>query len=803
MKLSKQTQDWFSKYFRYVNYVGAAMLYLQDNFLLREPLKPEHIKHRILGHWGTVPGLNFIYMHLNYLISKTRANMLLIVGPGHGAPANLANLLLDKTLHEYYKKYSADEAGTGRLLKDFSWPGGLPSHLFPGVPGSILEGGELGYSLSTAFGAALDNPDLIVPCVVGDGEAESGPLAASWHSNKFLNPKTSGAVLPILHANGYKISNPTIYGTMKNSELKTLFKGFGYDVRIVEGKGLEDMNNKMAETLELAYKRIRQIQKEARSGNKATSPHWPMIVLRTAKGWTGVKKFDNKKVEGTWRSHGIPVKDPKTNPSSLKVIEDWLSSYKILDLVDKKGRPVKDLYKYTPMGKLRMGMNKHANGGTVLQELKLPKLSKFEIKEGLRGKSDNRNTKLMGEYLRDVFLLNKKQKNFRLMCPDEVESNKLDAVFDVTGRAYMWPITKNDAHFKDDGRVMEILSEHTIQGWLEGYILTGRHGLFATYEAFAMIVASMADQYAKFLKQAFRIPWRKPVASLNYLLTSVGWRQDHNGFSHQNPGFISNLLEKHGTFCSVYLPADANTLLAVTEDCLKRKDSINIIAAGKQYMPQWLTMKEAREQVKVGLGVWEWLDPKAAKKPDAVISAAGDYQTIEAIAAIDLLRKHMPEINVRFVNISELTSLGLGDEKRPCVMCTGDFYKYFGRKIPIVFTFHGYPSTIQQIIGGHPDADRFSIHGYREEGSTTTPFNMQVLNETSRFHLAMDVIDQVAKGDSAKAKKVAKKRNTVVGIFQEKLSEHKAYIRKHGKDMLEIEQWRWEGGSEVLHSIDY
>lgn len=789
MLFSPKTKHWLEIYFRYVNYLAAAMLYLKDNFLLREPLKPEHIKDRILGHWGTVPGINFIYMHLNYLITKHTSNMLLVTGPGHGAPANLANLFLEGTLQEFYPHYTLDEKGTGLLLRGFSWPGGFPSHLYPGIPGSILEGGELGYSLSTAYGAAFDNPDLIVACIVGDGEAETGPLAASWQSNKFLNPKTSSAVLPILHVNGYKISCPTVYGTMSDKELTQLFTGYGYDVRIVSAS-----NEKMAVTLEWAYQNIRAIQKEARQTTKfSPPPKWPMIILRTPKGWTGIKHIPGKDgkpilIEGSFRSHGIPLADPKTNPRSLRILQDWLTSYRISELVDEKGRPHAELFENIPKGNLRIGMNKHAFGGDIRKNLFLPAISKYEVKKGIRGKSDESNTEIAASYLRDIFTLNKKEKNFRFFCPDETESNKLGKIFEVTDRAYMWPTKRYDDHISKDGRVMEILSEHTLQGWLQGYLLTGRHGIFATYEAFAMINASMVDQYAKFLKQSKRIPWRKPLSSLNYLLTSLGWRQEHNGFSHQNPSFISNVLEKHGEFCSVYFPADANSFLAILEDCLRRKNSINVIAAGKQPMPQWLTLEEAKKQVLTGVGRWDWINPEHAENPDIVLAAAGDHMTLEAMAAIDILRQLLPELKIRFVNVMELTALGIGDERHPFRLDSARFEHYFTKDKPIVFNFHGYPDVIKKLVWNHPAAQRFSIHGYLEEGTTTTPFNMQVLNKTSRWHLCMDLIEQA----SATNKKIQKAKSKLLHFFQKKLDEHEKYILEYGKDLPEIESWKWQ-----------
>lgn len=830
MKSSKQTKQWFDQYFRYVNYLAAGMLYLKDNFLLREPLRPEHIKDRILGHWGTVPGINFIYMHLNYLISRRKPNILLVTGPGHGAPANLANLFVENTLHEFYVNYSRNEKGIANLLHNFSWPGGFPSHLYPGVPGGILEGGELGYSLSTAYGAAFDNPDLIVACIVGDGEAETGPLAAAWHSNKFLNPATSGAVLPILHVNGYKISNPTIYGTMSDRELTQLFTGYGYDVQIfsVIGKPLMAIHQKMIDLLDAAYKKIHRIQSEARekpptarnlknAGYKP--PRWPMIILRTPKGWTGVKEIFGKThkpmpVEGSYRSHGIPLSDPKTNSRTFALLEAWLKNYRIQELVDEKGRPKDELFTHIPSGKFRMGMNVHAYGGNLRKNLELPSISRYEVKflspcsydsagfhessneprkREVKKRDESRastqaevgNTEVAAAYLRDIFIRNK--SNFRLFCPDETESNKLQKIFEVTPKAYMWPLKPEDDRLAPDGRVMEILSEHTLQGWLQGYLLTGRHGIFATYEAFAMINGSMVDQYAKFLKQSKRISWRKPISSLNYLLTSLGWRQEHNGYSHQNPSFISNVLEKHGEFCSVYFPVDANSFLVVLEDCLKRKNSINVIVAGKQSMPQWLTLEEAKKQILTGVGRWDWIQQEHAQDPDAVLVSAGDHMTLEAMAAIDILKKLLPELKLRYVNVMELTALGIGDERHPFRLDSARFEHYFTKDRPIVFNFHGYPDVLKKLLWNHPVSRRISIHGYLEEGTTTTPYNMHVLNKTSRWHLCMDLIEQAA----GRNKKVNAKKKKLLTLFKKKLIEHEQYILENGRDLPEIENWKW------------
>ncbi len=783
----KKALAWFPKYLRYVNYIGAAQLYLKDNFLLERPLRKEDIKERILGHWGTVPGLSFIYAHLNYLICKHKANMLYIAGPGHGAPAVIANLFAEKTLGEYYPELKRDKKGMSKLIRMFSWPGGFPSHTNPGTPGAILEGGELGYSLATAYGAAMDNPDLIVACVVGDGEAESGPLAGSWNGNKFLNPKKSGAVLPILHANGYKITGPTVYATMSDKELISLFTGFGYEPRIVNCPSIlgEKGNKEMMRAMEWAYDLIRSIQKRARKSKKPVlKPKWPMIVLRSLKGDTGIKWADGHKVEGTYHSHGIPIHDPQKNPAHFKLIKDWLESYRINELVDKEGKPLAEVTEFIPAGNLRMGQNRQANGGNVLKELDLPNISAYSVRVNKRGATLISSTTEGGKYIRDI--IKKNPANFRFMCPDETESNKFQALFEVTDRAYMWPVKSYDENLAPDGRVMEILSEHNIQGWLQGYLLTGRHGIFATYEAFATIVASMVDQYAKFLKQMSKTPWRKPVASLNYLLTSVGWRQEHNGYSHQNPSFISGVLEKHGKNCSVYFPADANSLLVILEDCFKRKNGINVIVAGKQPLPQWLSLKEAREELKKGIGIWSWINPANSKNPDVVMAASGDALVQESMAAINLLQTHCPELKIRFVNVSELTALGIGDEKNPLSLSDRQFEHYFTHDKPIIYNFHGYPGVIKKLIFGHPHAERFSVHGYIEEGTTTTPFEMMVLNRTSRYHLAIDALEK-ASATNPCVKKAAPK---LIRFFNRKLADHEKFIRKYGKDNPEVENWK-------------
>lgn len=785
MAPTKDFQTWIGKYLRYVNYIAAAALYLKENCLLRDELKPEHIKERILGHWGTVPGQSFIYAELNYLVSQTGAQMMFISGPGHGAPGVLANVFAEGTLGEYYPRCVRNEEGTSNLIKDFSWPTRFPSHVTPVVPGSILEGGELGYSLATAYGAVFDNPDLIVACVVGDGEAETGPLAAAWHSNKFLNPKESGAVLPILHDNGYKISGPTIFGAMSDHEIKNYFDGLGYEVRIVEGANL---HTKMRDALLASYKTIRAVQKKARSGKKILSPRWPVIVLRSEKGWTGVKYLKGHKVEGNYRSHGIPLSDPKTNPQTFKLLKQWLESYRIEELIDSQGKPLPEVLTYVPRGNLRIAKTKNAYGGEIIQNLKIPQPEKYAVDIKKRGTVEAKNIVPGGQLLRDVFVLNKKEKNFRFMCPDETDSNKLGAMFEVTKRPFMWPLKKFDECMSQDGRVMEILSEHTLQGWLQGYLLTGRHGMFATYEAFATIVSSMVDQYAKFLKQASRVAWRKPIASLNYILTSLGWRQEHNGYSHQNPGFVSSILEKHGEFSSVYFPADANSFLVALEDSLARRNAINVFVVGKNELPQWLSIKEARAQHKVGVGIWEWAH-SGSRNPDVVLSSAGDHMTFEAMAAVSMLKKLMPELAVRYVNVSELTALGVGDERRPVSLSDAEFDRYFTHNKPIIFNFHGYTAVIKNLMWGHDAASRISIHGYSEEGTTTTPFDMHVRNRTSRYHLVIDAVQRAAQSNT----KFAQKAKKVIDWCEKKLTEHQRFIVETGCDMPEHNLWEFNG----------
>lgn len=791
---TKDTQalTWIEKYLRYVDYIAAGSLYLKENYLLREKLKVDHFKPRILGHWGTVPGLNFIYANMNYLIAKHKCNMMFVTGPGHGAPATLASLLAEDTMSEFYPCYTRDEQGTGKLMHDFSWPHTpFPSHVTPTVPGSLLEGGELGYSLSTAYGAALDNPDLIVAVAIGDGEAESGPLMAAWQSNKFLNPKTSGAVLPIVHINGFKISNPTIFSTMSDNELTKYFEGLGYQPFIVKGSHNNPMaknsvHRNMITACEKAYQLIRKTQKAARKSKKTLlKPKWPVVLLRSPKGWGGVQKFHGHAIEGSFHSHGIPFGKPHSNQDEFKAVEKWLNSYKIDELIDSQGRPTKEVLKFVPKGKYRMGMNPHAIGGNFFQKLKVPNLKNLETKIKKRGETKASSMIQAGKYFQGI--IKKNPDNFRMFCPDEMMSNKLTHVFKETSRGYVWPIPKNSEATAYDGRVSEILSEHTLEGWLQGYTLSGRHGVFVTYEAFAIIISSMVDQHAKFLKQSFHVPWRKPVPTATYILSSVSWRQDHNGYSHQNPSFVSNVLLKHPEFCQVYYPPDANSMIAALEEIAGQNDSISVIVAGKRPQEQWLSLKEARQQAKDGIATWEWVGgKKAAKKPDVVIASAGDYITKEAIFAVKMVKKLIPELAVRYVNVSEITGMCLGDR---CPinrkgLTQSKINKFFTKDKPVIFAYHGYTNDIEQILWPYSNSNRFVLHGYSEFGSTTTPFDIKVSNKVDCYNLAMDLIKQGAKTN----KKVAKKAKKLCKEIHAKLREHQKYIYEHGDDPTSIKE---------------
>ncbi len=768
------------KFVQAANYISAAQIYLQENFFLNEPLKPEHIKERLLGHWGTVPGINFVYAFCNYLIKKYEQEMMFILGPGHGFPGLQANLFLEGSLSKISKKIPYNEKGLCEIIRNFSWPYGYPSHSNPGAPGVILEGGELGYALATSYGAAFDNPNLIVTCLIGDGEAETGATATAWHSNKFLDPKTCGAVLPILHVNGYKISGPTIFGRMSNRELENLFSGYGYLPIIVEGKNLF---SPMRKAMERAYGEIKAIQKKARNGKKPiVSPRWPMIILKSPKGWTGIHKIGNKLLEGNFLSHQVIAGNCKHDPEELRLVEEWFASYNFQKHFNPKTGFSKSITDVLPPQHLRMGMCPHAFGGKIRKPLKLPDINAVKIPLIEPGQLSGNSMFKAGDYLRDVFHMNRNEKNFRLFSPDETYSNRIMAVFEQTKRAFVWPLQKNDQDMGHDGRVMEMLSEQNLQGFFQGYILSGRHGVFASYEAFIQIVSSMVDQYAKFIKASAEFPWRKPVSSMNYILSSLGWRQDHNGYSHQNPGFISNMLVKHGNFISVYFPADANGMLVTLEDCLTDTNRINVIVAGKNYLPQWRTLAQARDQQKKGLATWDFA---SHQNPDIVFASSGDYPTQEALAAVNMMRFILPSVKVRYVNVSELTALGLGDEKKP--MSDKDFVAHFTKDKPIIFNFHGYPDTIKRMFFARSSGKRIVINGYTEEGSTTTPFDLQIRNHTSRYQLVSQACASLEQGKVISKSQAAPIKKLIV----RKLDEHRKYIIQYGIDPDELANWKW------------
>jgi xylulose-5-phosphate/fructose-6-phosphate phosphoketolase len=772
------------RYWRAANYLSVGQIYLLANPLLREPLRREHIKPRLLGHWGTTPGLNFVYAHLNRMIRMRDLNVIYICGPGHGGPGMVANTYLEGSYTEIYPDISRDSDGIRKLFRQFSFPGGIPSHAAPETPGSINEGGELGYALVHAYGAVFDNPDLIAACVVGDGESETGPLAAAWHSNKFLNPRHDGAVLPILHLNGYKIANPTVLGRMTAEEIKHLFIGYGHEPLFVEGDDPQQMHPLMAGTLETAFDRIRDIQKTARGGNGAgPRPAWPMIVLRSPKGWTGPKEVDGLRVEGFWRAHQVPIADPRTNPDHLALLERWMRSYKPETLFDEAGRLQPELQQLAPRGDRRMGSNPHANGGLLKRELKLPDYRDYAIEVSQPGGAVGEATRVMGEFLRDVMKLNAEARNFRIMGPDETASNRLDAVFETTNRVWMETIESYDVQLAQDGRVMEVLSEHLCQGWLEGYLLTGRHGFFNCYEAFVHIVDSMFNQHAKWLKVSRSLPWRRPIASLNYLLTSHVWRQDHNGFSHQDPGFVDLVANKKADIVRVYLAPDVNTLLWITDHCLRTYDRINVIVAGKQPSPQWLTMKEAATHCDAGISIWTWAGNETqGTEPDVVMACVGDVPTLETLAAVDLLRKALPDLKIRVVNVVDLMTLQPKDQ-HPHGINDRDFDAMFTRNRPVIFAYHGYPYLIHRLTYNRTNHAGMHVHGFEEEGTTTTPFDMVVLNRLDRYHLAIDVIDRVP-GLAVSAAHIKQQ-------FRDRLLEHTRYVREHGEDMPEIQRWVW------------
>jgi xylulose-5-phosphate/fructose-6-phosphate phosphoketolase len=780
--LSPQLLKRMNAYWRAANYLSVGQIYLYDNPLLKKRLKLEHIKPRLLGHWGTTPGLNFIYVHLNRLIQQNDLNMIYVTGPGHGGPGLVANTYLEGTYSEIYPNVSQDEAGMKRLFKQFSFPGGVPSHVAPETPGSINEGGELGYSLAHAYGAVFDNPELLVTCVVGDGESETGALATSWHSNKFLNPVHDGAVLPILHLNGYKIANPTVLARISREELAELLRGYGYRPYFVEASEPDEMHQLMAATLDRVLMEIRTIQHDARKNGFRTRPRWPMIVLATPKGWTGPKKVDGLPIEGTWRAHQVPLAELATKPKHIKILERWMQSYRPRELFDKNGKLIPELAQLAPKGERRMGTNPNANGGRLLHDLRIPDFRAHAVDVPKPGTTRAEATRVLGEFLRDVMKLNWESRNFRVFGPDETASNRLTHLFDVTDRVSTAQILKTDEHISPDGRVMEVLSEHLCQGWLEGYLLTGRHGLFSCYEAFIHIVDSMFNQHAKWLKVTRNIPWRRPIASLNYLLTSHVWRQDHNGFSHQDPGFIDHVVNKKADVIRIYLPPDTNTLLSVANHCLRSRNYVNVIVAGKQPELQWLGIDSAIKHCTAGLGIWEWASNDGGGYPDVVMACAGDVPTLETLAAVQILREHFSDLKVRVVNVVDLMTLQPQSE-HPHGLSDKDFDALFTKDKPIIFAFHGYPWLIHRLTYRRANHKNLHVRGYKEEGTTTTPFDMVVLNDLDRFHLVGDVIERVP---SLRARAAYSKQ-----FIRDKLIDHKNYIHQYGEDMPEIQSWKW------------
>lgn len=771
--------------FRAANYLSAAQIFLQNNFLLKDPLAFEHIKPRLLGHWGTCPGINFVYAHLNRLIKTHDVDMMFVLGPGHGFPALQANLFIEGTLSKYYPEITQDEAGVAKIARGFSWPYEFPSHSNPGTPGVILEGGELGYSLATAYGAALDNQGMIVTCLIGDGEAETGPTAAAWHANKLIDPRTNGTVLPILHANGYKISGPTVFGRMTNHELRDLFRGYGYEPHIVAGQNFEEVNKEMSTVLELCYETIRGLQSHDLGDSPEEAAKFPMIVLKTPKGWTGIEELHGQKIEGNYPSHQVPAKHAKSDKTELQAVEEWLKSYDFGELFDAKHGFTQIVKDNVPNEGCRMGESKHANGGEpCYQPLALPKPSQFTEDAEPAGKIGSASMRRAGLFLNDVFKLNEQSHNFRLFSPDETYSNKLDAVFESTGRAFVRPQKPWDRDMDPAGRVMEILSEHTLQGMLQGYVLSGRHGVFVSYEAFLQIVASMVDQYGKFMNVARHVPWRGKVPSLNYILTSSGWRQEHNGYSHQNPGFIDDLLHRQDKYVNVYFPPDGNSTVVVLNHVLASHNEINLIVAGKTVEPRWLTAEQAEQQFKQGLMTWDFASDE---DPDIVFSAAGEYLTKEAMAAIDIVKTEAPKAKVRFVSVMSLSPLGF-DEAGEKKVSQEEFESYYTADKPVIFNFHGYPQTMKQVLFDYAMTHRFSVHGYQESGSTTTPFDMHLRNETSRYHLAIEAFETLGTQGvlkPAEAKKLADK-------YRHKITRHKAYVRENGIDTPEVENWVWK-----------
>jgi xylulose-5-phosphate/fructose-6-phosphate phosphoketolase len=769
--------DWW----RAANYLSVGQIYLLANPLLREPLRLEHTKPRLLGHWGTTPGLNFIYVHLNRIINARDLNMIYVAGPGHGGPGLVANTYLEGTYSEMYPHISNDAEGMQKLFKQFSFPGGIPSHVAPETPGSIHEGGELGYSLVHAYGAVFDNPDLIAACVIGDGEAETGPLAASWHSNKFLNPVNDGAVLPILHLNGYKIANPTVLARIPGDELRDLLIGYGYKPYFVEGDQPETMHQLMASTLDTVFDEIASIQTTSRKSGFTARPAWPMIVLRSPKGWTGPKTVDGKQTEGSWRSHQVPIADLAKKPEHVTLLSDWMKSYKPEELFDEKGTLRAEIAELAPKGERRMSANPHANGGLLLRALRMPDFRDYAVEVNAPGTELAEATRITGGFLRDIIKEN--PKNFRIVGPDETASNRLDAIFEVTDRVFTGTILPTDEHIANEGRVMEVLSEHMCQGWLEGYLLTGRHGFFSCYEAFIHIIDSMFNQHAKWLKTTRHIPWRRPIASLNYLLTSHVWRQDHNGFSHQDPGFIDHVVNKKAEVVRVYLPPDANTLLSVVDHCLRSRNYVNVIIAGKQPALQYLGMDAAVKHCSAGIGMWDWASNDGDSEPDVVMACAGDVPTLETLAAVSILRARIQELKIRVVNVVDLMTLQPPSE-HPHGLSDRDFDSLFTTGKPVIFAYHGYPWLIHRLTYRRNNHDNLHVRGYKEEGTTTTPFDMTVLNDLDRFHLVIDVIDRVPG--------LAARYAHVKQDMRDKLVEHRQYICEHGDDMAEVKDWTWE-----------
>jgi xylulose-5-phosphate/fructose-6-phosphate phosphoketolase len=787
--LSSLELERIDAYWRAANYLSVGQIYLMDNPLLRVPLELAHTKPRLLGHWGTTPGLNFIYAHLNRVIRERDLNAIFVAGPGHGGPGIVANVYLEGTYTEIYTHIGHDEEGMRRLFRQFSWPGGIPSHAAPETPGSIHEGGELGYSLAHAYGAAFDNPDLLICCVVGDGEAETGALATSWHSNKFLNAARDGAVLPVLHLNGYKIANPTVLARIPEAELRALLEGYGYAPRFVEGEEPAAMHQLMAATLDEVASEIEQIQRRARGENPThprERPRWPMIVLRTPKGWTGPKFVDGLPVEGTFRSHQVPLADLAAKPEHLAQLEQWMRSYRPQELFDEGGALRPELAALAPTGERRMGANPHANGGVLLRALELPDFRSYAVDVPAPTASVSEPTRVLGEFLRDVIRLN--PERFRIVGPDETASNRLGAVFEATDRAWDAETLPGDDHLAPDGRVMEVLSEHLCEGWLEGYLLTGRHGLFNSYEAFIHIIDSMFNQHAKWLKVTRGIPWRRPIASLNYVLSSHVWRQDHNGFSHQDPGFIDHVVNKKAEIVRVYLPPDANCLLSVADHCLRSRDYVNVIVAGKQPSLNYLTIDEAIAHCTRGIGIWDCFSSDGDEQPDVVLGCAGDVPTLETVAAAAILRERLPELRVRVVNVVDLMRLE-PDSEHPHGLSEREFDALFTTDRPVIFAYHGYPYLIHRLTYRRTNHNNIHVRGYKEEGTTTTPFDMVMLNDLDRFHLVMDVIDRVPG--------LAERAGHVRQEMEDERLRHRAYTREHGEDPAEVNDWRWPAGGEL------